>query len=35
MDAEITTLETKPAKTRQLKQGMMHNLLAGGIRLIE
>jgi type I restriction enzyme S subunit len=34
MDAEITTLETKLAKTRQLKQGMMHNLLTGRIRLI-
>ena len=34
MDAEITALETKLAKTRQLKQGMMHNLLTGRIRLI-
>ena len=34
MDAEITSLETKLAKTRQLKQGMMHNLLTGRIRLI-
>lgn len=34
MDAEIATLETKLAKTRQLKQGMMHNLLTGRIRLI-
>lgn len=34
MDAEITTLETKLDKTRQLKQGMMHNLLTGRIRLI-
>ena len=34
MDAEITTRETKLAKTRQLKQGMMHNLLTGRIRLI-
>jgi type I restriction enzyme S subunit len=33
MDAEITTLETKLVKTRQLKQGMMHNLLTGRIRL--
>jgi type I restriction enzyme S subunit len=33
MDTEITTLETKLAKTRQLKQGMMHNLLTGKIRL--
>ena len=35
MDTEITTLESKLAKTRQLKQGMMHNLLTGRIRLIE
>ena len=34
MDSEITTLETKLAKTRQLKQGMMHNLLTGRIRLV-
>jgi type I restriction enzyme S subunit len=34
MDAEITALEVKLAKTRQLKQGMMHNLLTGRIRLI-
>lgn len=34
MDAEIATLETKLAKTRQIKQGMMHNLLTGRIRLI-
>ncbi|MBI5485240.1 MAG: restriction endonuclease subunit S [Deltaproteobacteria bacterium] len=34
MDTEITSLETKLAKTRQLKQGMMHNLLTGRIRLI-
>ena len=34
MDAEITALETKLAKTRQLKQGMMHNLLTGRIRLV-
>ncbi|MDO9264997.1 MAG: restriction endonuclease subunit S, partial [Desulfosalsimonadaceae bacterium] len=33
MDAEITSLETKLTKTRQLKQGMMHNLLTGRIRL--
>jgi len=35
MDAEITALETKLTKTCQLKQGMMHNLLTGKIRLIE
>ncbi|MDD2465742.1 MAG: restriction endonuclease subunit S [Desulfobulbus sp.] len=34
MDAEIAALETKLAKTRQLKQGMMHNLLTGRIRLL-
>ena len=34
MDAEIAALETKLAKTRQLKQGMMQNLLTGKIRLI-
>ncbi|WP_217412429.1 restriction endonuclease subunit S [Marinobacterium ramblicola] len=34
MDTEITTLETKLAKTRQLKQGMMQELLTGRIRLI-
>lgn len=34
MDAEIAALETQLAKTRQLKQGMMHELLTGRIRLI-
>jgi type I restriction enzyme, S subunit len=34
MDVEITALETKLAKARQLKQGMMHNLLTGRIRLV-
>ncbi len=34
IDAEITSLEIKLAKTRQLKQGMMHNLLTGRIRLV-
>lgn len=33
MDAEITTLEAKLTKARQVKQGMMHNLLTGKIRL--
>lgn len=33
MDAEISALEAKVAKYRQLKQGMMHNLLIGKIRL--
>jgi type I restriction enzyme S subunit len=35
MDAEISILETKLAKTRQIKQGMIHELLTGRIRLIE
>ena len=34
MDAEIDALEAKLDKTRQLKQGMMHNLLTGTIRLV-
>lgn len=34
MDAEITTLEAKLAKARQIKQGMMQELLTGRIRLI-
>jgi type I restriction enzyme, S subunit len=34
MDAEITALEAKLAKARQVKQGMMHNLLTGRIRLV-
>tara|TARA_R110000824_G_C15232376_1_gene678757 strand:+ start:512 stop:1498 length:987 start_codon:yes stop_codon:yes gene_type:complete len=34
MDAEITGLESKLDKARQVKQGMMHNLLTGRIRLI-
>jgi type I restriction enzyme S subunit len=34
MDAEIAGLETKLAKTRQLKQGMMQELLTGRIRLV-
>jgi len=34
MDAEIATLEAKLTKTRQLKQGMMQELLTGRIRLI-
>ncbi|MCK9398175.1 MAG: restriction endonuclease subunit S, partial [Methylobacter sp.] len=35
MDAEISALEEKLAKTRAIKQGMMHNLLTGKIRLID
>ena len=34
MDAEVAALETRLAKTRSLKQGMMHNLLTGKIRLV-
>lgn len=34
MDAEIATLEAKLAKARQIKKGMMHNLLTGKIRLL-
>ena len=34
MDAEIVTLEAKLSKTRQIKQGMMQELLTGRIRLI-
>lgn len=35
MDSEIATLETKVAKARQLKQGMMQELLTGRIRLVQ
>jgi type I restriction enzyme S subunit len=35
MDAEIDALELKLEKARQLKQGMMHNLLTGKIRLVD
>ncbi len=34
MDAEITTLENKLEKIRQIKQGMMQELLTGRIRLV-
>ena len=34
MDAEIAALEDKLAKARQLKQGMMQELLTGRIRLV-
>jgi len=34
MDAEITALETKLEKARQIKQGMMQELLTGNIRLL-
>ena len=34
MDVEIAALEAKLAKARQLKQGMMQELLTGRIRLV-
>lgn len=34
MDAEIAALETKLTKYKQVKQGMMQNLLTGKIRLV-
>lgn len=34
MDAEIEALETRLAKARQVKQGMMQELLTGSIRLV-
>ena len=34
MDAEITALGNKLSKARQIKQGMMQELLTGRIRLI-
>ncbi len=34
MDREITALETKLSKARQIKQGMMQELLTGKIRLV-
>ena len=33
MDAELAELETRLTKTRLLKQGMVHALLTGRIRL--
>jgi type I restriction enzyme S subunit len=33
MDAEIASLEAKLTKARQIKQGMMQELLTGRIRL--
>ncbi len=35
MDAEISALETKLTKYKQIKQGMMQNLLTGKIRLVD
>jgi len=34
MNAELAALETKLTQARQIKQGMMHNLLTGKIRLV-
>lgn len=34
MDTELTALETRLAKARQIKQGMMQELLTGRIRLL-
>jgi type I restriction enzyme S subunit len=34
MDSEIEALETKLEKTKQIKEGMMHELLTGRIRLV-
>lgn len=34
MDAEIAALEAKLAKARQLKQGMIQELLTGKVRLV-
>ena len=34
MDEEIAALEAELAKTRQLKQGMMQELLTGKVRLV-
>ena len=34
MDAELSALEARRDKTRQLKQGMMQALLTGRIRLM-
>ena len=35
MDVEITTLERRREKAKQIKQGMMQQLLTGRIRLVE
>ena len=34
MDAEITALEARLSKARQIKQGMMQELLTGRTRLV-
>ena len=35
MDAEVTALEEKLSKARQVKAGMMSVLLTGRVRLVE
>lgn len=35
MDAEIEALERRHDKTKQIKQGMMQQLLTGRVRLVE
>ena len=35
MDAEVAALEEKLVKARQIKQGMMRELLTGKTRLVE
>lgn len=35
MDAEIEALERRREKTRQIKQGMMQQLLTGRVRLLQ
>jgi type I restriction enzyme S subunit len=35
MDAEVEALEVRRAKTRDLKQGMMQELLTGKARLVQ
>ena len=35
MDSDISAVETKRDKYRQIKQGMMRDLLTGRIRLVE
>jgi type I restriction enzyme S subunit len=34
MDAEIAALERRRDKTKQIKQGMMQQLLTGRVRLV-
>ncbi len=34
MDSELSALESRLAKARQIKQGMMQELLTGRIRLL-